>query len=127
MIRACILNSLSKQVENIIMLDTLENFVPYKAGIELAPQHDGEIGWTWSEEGWITPVSPEPTLEERQNLVREKRNGLLRRHVDIMNGIRWESLSEEKKQEYRDYRQALLDVPEQIGFPDNVIWPTKPA
>lgn len=24
------------------------------------------------------------------------------------------------------YRQALRDVPEQEGFPDNVVWPTKP-
>ena len=44
-----------------------------------------------------------------------------------MNGIRWESLPEEKKQEYRDYRQALLDITEQIGFPNNVIWPVKPT
>ena len=24
------------------------------------------------------------------------------------------------------YRQALRDVPEQAGFPDNINWPTKP-
>lgn len=126
MIKACILNSTTKEVENIIILETLDSFAPYKTGIELATQHDGEIGWTWSENGWITPVIPEQTLEEKENIVREKRNGLLRRHVDIMNGIRWESLPEEKKQEYRDYRQALLDVTKQEGFPDNVIWPQKP-
>lgn len=27
---------------------------------------------------------------------------------------------------YTAYRQALRDVPEQEGFPDNIIWPTKP-
>lgn len=126
MIRACVLNSSTKEIENIIMLETLDNFVPYKEGIELAPQHDGEFGWTWGENGWIKPLVPEPTLEERHAFIREKRNGFLRRHVDIMNGIRWEALSEEKKQEYRDYRQALLDIPEQEGFPDAVIWPIKP-
>lgn len=26
-----------------------------------------------------------------------------------------------------DYRQALRDIPQQPGFPDNVTWPTKPA
>lgn len=126
MIKACILNSTTKEVENIIILETLDSFVPYKTGIELATQHDGEIGWTWGENGWDAPVILEQTLEEKENIVREKRNGLLRRHVDIMNGIRWESLPEEKKQEYRDYRQALLDVTKQEGFPDNVIWPQKP-
>lgn len=25
-----------------------------------------------------------------------------------------------------DYRQALRDLPQQAGFPDNVTWPTKP-
>jgi hypothetical protein len=43
-----------------------------------------------------------------------------------MNPIRWEELSEEKKQEWKTYRQALLDIPEQDGFPINVIWPAKP-
>jgi hypothetical protein len=26
----------------------------------------------------------------------------------------------------KTYRQALRDVPEQAGFPDNITWPTKP-
>lgn len=25
-----------------------------------------------------------------------------------------------------DYRQALRDLPQQAGFPENVTWPTKP-
>jgi len=25
-----------------------------------------------------------------------------------------------------DYRQALRDIPTQDGFPDTVVWPTKP-
>lgn len=29
-------------------------------------------------------------------------------------------------QEWKDYCQALRDVPNQEGFPWNVIWPTKP-
>lgn len=29
-------------------------------------------------------------------------------------------------QEQLDYRQALRDVPQQEGFPENVIWPEKP-
>jgi hypothetical protein len=27
---------------------------------------------------------------------------------------------------WAEYRQALRDVPEQVGFPENVVWPTKP-
>lgn len=28
--------------------------------------------------------------------------------------------------EMRAYRQALRDLPDQQGFPHNVVWPTKP-
>ena len=33
------------------------------------------------------------------------------------------ALSEDKKEAYRIYRQALRDVPEQPGFPYDIIWP----
>ncbi|NBP04376.1 MAG: hypothetical protein EBU90_30700, partial [Proteobacteria bacterium] len=33
--------------------------------------------------------------------------------------------TEEYKQQLATYRQYLLDVPEQQGFPYNVIWPNK--
>ena len=29
-------------------------------------------------------------------------------------------------EEMRQYRQALRDIPNQQGFPDNVVWPEKP-
>jgi hypothetical protein len=29
-------------------------------------------------------------------------------------------------QAWRDYRQALRDIPQQPGFPENIQWPTKP-
>jgi hypothetical protein len=32
----------------------------------------------------------------------------------------------EKQAEWSTYRQALLDVPAQLGFPDNVVLPVKP-
>ena len=36
-------------------------------------------------------------------------------------------ISDEKKQEIKAYRQALRDIPQQDGFPDNIVWPDKPA
>ena len=36
-------------------------------------------------------------------------------------------ISDEKKQEIKVYRQALRDIPQQDGFPDNIIWPDKPT
>ena len=36
-------------------------------------------------------------------------------------------ISYEKKQEIKVYRQALRDIPQQDGFPDNIVWPDKPT
>lgn len=36
-------------------------------------------------------------------------------------------ISDEKKQEIKAYRQALRDIPQQDGFPDNIVWPDKPT
>ena len=36
-------------------------------------------------------------------------------------------ISDEKKQEIKVYRQALRDIPQQDGFPDNIVWPYKPV
>lgn len=35
-------------------------------------------------------------------------------------------LSDEKKAEFVTYRQALRDIPQDVGDPDAVIWPAKP-
>lgn len=56
------------------------------------------------------------------------RDILLASDVDpiVTNPLRWNALSAEKQQEWTDYRQALLDVPQQTNFPNEVTWPTKP-
>lgn len=121
--KICVLNSETKTVENVIIIDyPIEGFVPYKQGIELAPRHDGEIGWLWTDEGWRTNIDAEQLKKE----IREKRDKYLVLYVDSINSVRWETLSDEKKQEFINYRQALLDVPAQTGFPNEIHWPTVP-
>ncbi len=60
--------------------------------------------------------------------IRFSRNKLLEEIVDKIPGsaIRWNLMSEEEKSAWVIYRQALLDLPEQEGFPTNVVWPNKP-
>lgn len=57
--------------------------------------------------------------------VRRQRNDLLKEVVDPVasNPLRWESLSVQAQENLRTYRQQLLDVPQQEGFPRNVVWP----
>ena len=58
--------------------------------------------------------------------VRARRDTLLKEVVDSVNPMRWETLTELQKDAWRAYRQALLDVPQQEGFPTNIVWPEVP-
>ena len=61
-------------------------------------------------------TSPAPTAES----VRSQRNNLLA-ETD------WMALSDNTlTPEWAAYRQALRDITEQAGFPENVTWPTQP-
>lgn len=64
----------------------------------------------------------EPPKEEA---IRTQRDEFLKstdwiviKHVDIGKPV---------PQEWSEYRQALRDITEQVGFPDNVDWPTEPT
>lgn len=58
--------------------------------------------------------------------VRQYRDHLLRVQVDAINPMRWELMTEEKRNAWRVYRSALLNVPQQGGFPWAVNWPDLP-
>ena len=72
-----------------------------------------------------------PTQEELDAAlaaeVRADRNDRLT-EVDAVagNALRWSALDAETQAAWAAYRQALLDVPQQAGFPHTVTWPTKP-
>tara|TARA_R110002126_G_C10278390_1_gene484810 strand:- start:1 stop:309 length:309 start_codon:yes stop_codon:yes gene_type:complete len=59
--------------------------------------------------------------------VRNERNGLLL-EVDayVSNPLRWASLTPAVQALWATYRQELLGVPQQTGFPQTVTWPTQP-
>lgn len=86
----------------------------------------GNIGWLYENGIWSDPNKIEITTEQKIVMVRNRRNRLLKKHVDTMNPIRWETLNQSQKDEWAKYRQSLLDIPDQEGFPNNVIWPVVP-
>jgi hypothetical protein len=59
--------------------------------------------------------------------VRGERDALLV-EVDAIagNALRWAELDSTEQAAWSTYRQALLDVPQQAGFPNTVTWPAKP-
>lgn len=90
----------------------------------LSTRHDGDIGWTLTESGeWIDPAPPEPYPKDQR--IRQTRNRILDRTDRYM--ISDFPMSEETRSLWRQYRQALRDIPGQAGFPDEVVWPTEPG
>jgi hypothetical protein len=79
-----------------------------------------------------TAVYVPPTQAERDaaqaQIVRNDRDTILTNTVDplVSNPLRWAGLTAEKQTAWAAYRQALLEIPQQSGFPHNVAWPTKP-
>jgi hypothetical protein len=63
------------------------------------------------------------------NEVRGKRDAILSSKVDksVSNPLRWASMSAETQAAWATYRQALLDIPQQAGFPRTVSWPVAPS
>ena len=66
--------------------------------------------------------------EAAAHAVRAERDRKLTSEVDPIagNALRWAALSAEEQAAWAAYRQALLDVPSQAGFPVTHTWPTKP-
>ena len=76
----------------------------------------------------VTSQEDHRTDAEKAEGVRMMRNELLVTEVDpiVTNPLRWAELSSAVQQQWTDYRTALLDVPQQSGFPSEIVWPTKP-
>lgn len=66
--------------------------------------------------------APKPT----EDSIRSERDVILSTTIDKINSVRWASLTASQKTAWTNYRQALLDIPEQPGFPESVEWPVAP-
>lgn len=76
----------------------------------------------------LKKITEEKYLEYLSADMRMKRDSLLA-EVDRVatNQIWFASLNDEQKTELAQYRQALLDVPQQSKFPQQIDWPEAPA
>lgn len=84
---------------------------------------NAEIGWVYENEAFKEPPID---VEQLSAEARARRDELLRINIDSYPAIRWETLTSEQKDSLLKYRQDLLDVPQQQGFPLNINWPILP-
>lgn len=110
--------------------DLSEEFVPFSASESGMYEHERDI-FQKAKAGQFGSISNYApivlTKEQKAGMYRYRRDELLKELDSIVsNPLRWGSFSDQKKQEFDKYRQALLGVPQQSGFPDNIVWPVCP-
>ena len=109
--------------------DTLENIPVTKYVYEM---HEGRMPWY---EGCAAYVADHYDVlitvyesAEKNNLAkaaRAKRDKMLE-SCDYLMALDY-PISADAREQWRAYRQALRDIPQQEGFPDNIEWPVKPT
>lgn len=91
-----------------------------KSIVNKPQQPSDDYEWSWDSKSWIL------NTEKSTDIARSQRNELLSA-VDRVNPVWYGSLTTEQQQELAAYRTALLNVPQQSGFPGTIEWPTKPS
>jgi len=108
----CILDKNTKKVLNRVVVDSVDQYNP-KDNEEVLANSGGNIGWVWNGSTFIN-----------QNLATDVRK---QRNILLSETDWWACSDLTMTPEQIAYRQALRDLPQQVGFPDNVIFPTKPT
>lgn len=74
------------------------------------------------------PPSQAQLYDEAAADIRYTRDVKLANEVDpvVTNPLRWADLSTAQQDAWAAYRRALLDITDQAGFPQNIVWPSKP-
>lgn len=102
--------------------DALE-ISPERHAALLVAQAEGMIIMAGND-GLPSVRTPALSRQDRSNCARTKRDALL--HESDWVILRWLERGAKPPAQWLAYRQALRDVPEQSGFPDEIIWPEKP-
>lgn len=70
---------------------------------------------------------PEPTDDELITQIFTQRDRIFSETVDrLCNAARWDDMTEEQREKWRQFRRDLRDVDKQPGFPGKIEWPVSP-
>jgi hypothetical protein len=102
----------------------LKKFPRQQGWIEVSPKPEEYYDYVDGE--WVENLESKTTI--LSDRARTQRDFKLSNEVDVIasNPLRWAALTDEKRAEWAQYRIDLLNVPQQSGFPDDIMWPTKP-
>jgi len=87
---------------------------------DMPPKPDGEYIFNYTSKTWVfnEPVATAKALYQRDQLLKDG--------PDRINPIWFSAMTTEQQQAWADYRQALLDITDQSGFPMMIDWPARP-
>ena len=74
---------------------------------------------------YVAPTQAELDVISAASVRSSRDSKLSDTDVAVSNPLRFAAMSSEKQAEWAAYRQLLLDVPQQSGFPSTVVWPTE--
>jgi hypothetical protein len=98
-------------------------WIPFTASPDDVEAHGREIFASLTQGEVAEYVPPTPlTTEEIASAARAERNALLA----ATDWTQAADVPQATKDKWAPYRQALRDVPEQSGFPSDILWPVKP-
>lgn len=119
--------SLDGTIIDVDILHPVHGWIPYT----IDPEDTGTIICNETLIGLIGTDFKEYTLEDHHDRLAEVariERSMLLEDIDkfVSNPLRWNELSEQKKSEWAEYRQRLLDITDQSDFPEIISWPNKP-
>jgi hypothetical protein len=116
-------------ITNVIVVNDDTDLSLFKAVVFPETYPDLQIGYTYvdgvvrDQQGNIIEPIDQTLLDIK------KANDEIQAKLKKINSIgflEWEDLGAEKQAAVRTYKQALLDLPNQPGFPYNIQWPEDP-
>lgn len=87
---------------------------------DMPPKPDGDYLFDYDSKAWVFNESAARAKALYQ------RDQLLKDGPDRINPIWFAAMTFEQQQAWADYRQALLDITAQSGFPMTIDWPARP-
>lgn len=89
--------------------------------IDMPPKPDGFYDFDYVTKQWVVNEASAIAW------VNANRNELLKNGPDRVNPMWWGSMTAAQQSDVTTYRQALLDITNQFGYPMDIEWPAIPS